>query len=64
MSREDMHEAIKKNLKEKTGKTLPEWVSLLKKKGPKDKKDKMAWLKSEQGLGHIQAKIVIKEAEG
>lgn len=38
-------------LKAKTGKSLEEWMKLIKKSGPKDEKDRRKWLKSEYGLG-------------
>jgi hypothetical protein len=39
------------NMKEKTGRTLDEWVDLVKKKGPADEKGRNAWLKEKHGLG-------------
>jgi hypothetical protein len=39
------------NMKEKTGRSLDEWVELVKKKGPADEKGRTAWLKEKHGLG-------------
>jgi hypothetical protein len=39
------------NMKEKTGRSLEEWVALVNKKGPADEKGRTAWLKQEHGLG-------------
>jgi hypothetical protein len=39
------------DLKEKTGRSLDEWMSYLKKNGPKDNKERREWLKTEHGLG-------------
>src|SRR5882757_4567602 len=39
------------NMKDKTGRSLDEWVELVKKKGPADEKGRMAWLKEKHGLG-------------
>jgi hypothetical protein len=39
------------NMKEKTGRSLDEWVALVKKKAPSDEKGRMAWLKEKHGLG-------------
>lgn len=38
-------------LKEKTGRTLDDWVRLIRKEGPKDEKACRAWLKEKHGLG-------------
>lgn len=38
-------------LKQKTGRSLEEWLKLIKKEGPKDEKERRAWLKETQGLG-------------
>src|SRR5262245_26553505 len=38
-------------LKEKTGRSLDEWLKHIKKDGPKDEKDRREWLKNEYGLG-------------
>jgi hypothetical protein len=35
----------------KTGRTLEEWLAHIKKAGPKDEKERRAWLKEEHGLG-------------
>jgi hypothetical protein len=39
------------NMKEKTGRSLDDWVDLAKKKAPADEKGRAAWLKQEHGLG-------------
>jgi len=38
-------------LKEKTGRSIEEWVSLIEKSGPPTEKERRDWLKSEYGLG-------------
>lgn len=38
-------------LKQKTGRSLEEWLKLIKKEGPKDEKERRAWLKETHGLG-------------
>jgi hypothetical protein len=38
-------------LKEKTGRSLDEWLKHIKKAGPKDEKARREWLKTEYGLG-------------
>ena len=38
-------------LKEKTGRSLEEWIKLVKKEGPATEKERRAWLKARHGLG-------------
>jgi hypothetical protein len=38
-------------LKQKTGRSLDEWLRLIRKSGPKDEKARREWLKTEHGLG-------------
>ena len=54
----EMEAAILKNIPAKTGKTLEQWVAIIKKEGPKDAKELRNWLKEEKGLGHGQAGIL------
>ncbi len=64
MTPREMLTAIRANMREKTGKTLEQWVKLVKKDGPDDPKQWRAWLKSEHGLGHVTAGVVAMEAQG
>ena len=50
-------------LKEKTGRTLEEWLSHIKKKGPKDEKARREWLKTEYGLGTNSAWWLAERAD-
>jgi len=38
-------------LKQKTGRSLEEWLKHIKKEGPADEKERRAWLKEQHGLG-------------
>jgi len=38
-------------LKQKTGRTLDDWLKLIKNKGPKDEQPRRDWLKTKYGLG-------------
>jgi hypothetical protein len=38
-------------LKQKTGRTLEEWLKYIKKEGPPDEKERRVWLKETHGLG-------------
>ena len=51
-------------LKQKTGRSLEEWLRLIKKSGPKDEKARREWLKAESGLGTNSAWWLAERAEG
>ena len=51
-------------LKQKTGRSLDEWLRLIKKAGPKDEKARREWLKTEHGLGTNSAWWLAERAEG
>jgi len=46
-----MEQKVIANLKEKTGRSLEEWVPFIEKHGPTTTKERAAWLKAEHGLG-------------
>ena len=51
-------------LKEKTGRSMEEWLALVKKEGPKDEKSRREWLKSKHKLGANKASWIAERAEG
>jgi hypothetical protein len=51
-------------LKQKTGRSPEEWVTLVKKSGPRDEKSRREWLKKEHGLGTNSASWIAERAEG
>jgi hypothetical protein len=51
-------------LKEKTGRSLEEWIALVKKEGPKDEKSQREWLKTKHKLGMNHAAWIAERAEG
>jgi hypothetical protein len=51
-------------LREKTGRSLDEWLALVKKEGPPTEKDRREWLKKEHGLGTNSAWWIAERAEG
>ena len=51
-------------LKPKTGRSLEEWITLVKKDGPKDYQARRAWLKSKHNLGTNSAWWIADRAEG
>ncbi len=63
LSPQEMEAAVIENLPAKTGKTLEEWVRLVKNEAPADKKLRLDWLKNTYRLGHIQANIILSIAD-
>jgi len=51
-------------LKQKTGRSLDEWLRLIKKSGPRDEKERREWLKTEHGLGTNSAWWLAERAAG
>lgn len=51
-------------LKQKTGRSLEEWIALVKKEGPKDNMSRRAWLKTKQKLGTNSASWIANRADG
>jgi hypothetical protein len=51
-------------LKEKTGRSMEEWLELVKKEGPKDEKSRRDWLKTKHKLGINSAWWIAERAEG
>lgn len=51
-------------LKSKTGRSLAEWLALVKKEGPKDEKSRREWLKTKHKLGMNSAWWISERAEG
>ena len=51
-------------LKGKTGRTIEEWIALVKKSAPKDEKARRDWLKEEHSLGSNYARFIAERADG
>jgi hypothetical protein len=51
-------------LKEKTGRSMEEWIALVKKEGPKDEKSRREWLKTKHKIGANSAWWIAERAEG
>jgi len=60
----EMGDAIARNMKEKTGKSVEEWVRVMQTAHLTDKKQVIAALKSEHKLGHYQAVTVWEHMQG
>ena len=52
------------SLKDKTGRSLEEWVRLVKKEGPADTKQRREWLKIKHGLGTNYAVWIAEHSVG
>jgi hypothetical protein len=59
-----MEESYATNLKERTGKTLEQWVELVKASGPPTEKERRVWLKEQHNLTTNYAWWVAERAEG
>ena len=51
-------------LKEKTGRSLDEWITLVKKEGPKGEHERREWLKTKHKLGMNSAWWIAERTEG
>ena len=61
MTPDQMEEAIIRNLQSKTGKSLSEWMVIVKSIPSMNEKELLTILKNEHQLGHFQAKTIIKK---
>ncbi len=57
-------QAIFKNLPQKTGRSLDEWMALVKKSGPKGESERREWLKRNYKLGGTTAWMIVDRIEG
>ena len=60
----EMLQAIARNLPNRTGKTLEQWARLVKTKGPKTTRERIAWLRKHHSLGGPTAAVIVAKAEG
>lgn len=60
---DDMQGAIIRNMPAKTGKTLEQWIEVVRAAALPKRKERVAWLKSEHGLTHVYAEIIVWEAD-
>jgi hypothetical protein len=51
-------------LRQKTGRTLDEWVDLVQEEGPEPEPERRAWLKAKHGLGTNASWWIAQRAEG
>ncbi len=57
-------QAIIANLPEKTGKSIEEWIKLIKRPGPSNDQERRDWLKKEYKLGGTTAWLIVDHAAG
>ena len=66
----DMHPSVEMvqrwvaELKAKTGRTLKEWIALVKREGPNDEKARREWLKTKHKFGTNDAWWIAERADG
>lgn len=60
LSPKEMESAIVKNLPEKTGKSLNDWLAVLLEENLSDTKEMKACLKEKYKVGHFQAQTIVK----
>ncbi len=58
-----MEDAMIKNIVEKTGKTLKEWIKIIKEKNLEKNKDVVNFLKKEYSVGHFYAHLIVKKSK-
>jgi hypothetical protein len=59
-----MYQSSLAALKQKTGRSLEEWIKLVKKEAPATEKERRAWLKAEHGLGMNYAGWIAEHSVG
>ena len=61
MDPESMEKAMLKNMIEKTGKTIDEWIGIVNEKNFVENKDIVKFLKEEHSVGHFYAHLISKK---
>jgi hypothetical protein len=59
-----MEESSLETLKDRTGRTLDEWIRVVKKSGPATEKERIAWLKQAHGISTNYALWIAKRVDG
>ena len=60
----EMVDAMIQSMPSRTGKSLEQWIRILKSKGPATRKERVAWLRSSHGIGLPTAMVIASETEG
>ena len=61
MDPKSMEEAMLKNMVEKTGKTIEEWIGIVNDQNFVENKDIVRFLKEEHAIGHFYAQLISKK---
>ena len=59
-SPKEMEDAVIKNVSDKSGKSLNEWLKVLSEENLSNKKEMKSCLKEKYNLGHFQAQTIVK----
>lgn len=59
-----MVQTIMAGMKQKTGRSVEEWIHLVQKEGPADEEERRAWLKDKHGLGTNYAWWIAEKSVG
>ena len=63
MDPKSMEKAMLKNMIEKTGKPIEEWISIVNKQNFVKKKHIVKFLKEEHFVGHFYAHLIVKKSK-
>ena len=63
MDPKSMEKAMLKNMVEKTGKTLEEWIGIVNEQNFVKNKDIVKFLKEEHSVGHFYAHLITKKSK-
>ena len=59
-----MYQSTIAGMKQKTGKSLEEWITLVKKLAPATEKERREWLQTKHGLGRNYASFIAEQSVG
>lgn len=62
MTNASMGDPLIRNLPKRTGRTLEEWLDLLRVEGPSGHYQRLEWLATEHGLGPFTAAVIVERA--
>ena len=60
MNPKSMEKAMLKNMVEKTGKPIKEWINIVNEQNFVENKDIVKFLKEEYSVGHFYAHLIVK----
>ena len=63
MDRLSIEKAMIKNMIDKTGKSIEEWIDIVNKKGFAKNKDIIKFLKEEYSVGHFYAHLISRKSK-